>query len=106
MFCLFELVKTKQKVVAGNVHLHYNPAKDFIKFAQAAYILEKASQFVGKHTSGRNDLPLFICGDFNSMPVSSVMSLIHNENIDEPRDDQVSTWKYPEDIGDWKREYY
>ena len=43
MFCLFELVKTKQKVVAGNVHLHYNPAKDFVKFAQAAYILEKAS---------------------------------------------------------------
>ena len=40
------------------------------------------------------------------MPVSSVMSLIHNENIDEPRDDQVSTWKYPEDIEDWKKEYY
>ena len=59
-----------------------------------------------KHTSGRNDLPLFICGDFNSMPVSSVMSLIHNENIDEPRDDQASTWKYPEDIEDWKKEYY
>ena len=40
------------------------------------------------------------------MPVSSVMSLIHNENIDEPRDDQASTWKYPEDIEDWKKEYY
>ena len=32
MFALFKLNSTKQKFVAGNVHLHFNPAKDDVKF--------------------------------------------------------------------------
>ena len=61
---------------------------------------------MSKHSEGRNDLPIFICGDFNSMPVSSVMSLFHNEDIDNPREDQHSVWKYPEDLADWKKKLY
>ena len=33
MFCLFEHIKSAKKIVAGNLHLHFNPKKDFIKFA-------------------------------------------------------------------------
>jgi hypothetical protein len=32
------------------------------------------------------DLPFFIGGDFNSSPVSSVMSLLHSEDIEQVYD--------------------
>ena len=50
MFCLFEHIATQTRLVAGNLHLHFNPKKDFIKFAQASYVLEKAASFARRHT--------------------------------------------------------
>ena len=53
---------------------------------------------------------MFICGDFNSMPISSVMSVFHNEDILEQAistqgsasEDQNSEnqWAIPADQGD------
>lgn len=83
MFCLFEHIKSQRKVVAGNLHLHFNPKKDYVKFAQASYVVEKAASFTRKHSLDESvPLPLFICGDYNSLPVSSVMSLFHDEDIE------------------------
>lgn len=83
MFCLFEHIPSKIRFVAGNLHLHFNPKKDFIKFAQAAYVLEQGASFARRHTLyNQVPLPLFICGDYNSMPISSVMSLFHDEDIE------------------------
>jgi len=84
MFCLFEHLSSRKKIIAGNLHLHFNPKKDFIKFAQASYVLEKGAEFARKHnmSSASGPLPIFICGDFNSTPISSVMSLFHDEDIE------------------------
>jgi len=83
MFCLFEHLGSQKKIVAGNLHLHFNPEKDFIKFAQASYVLERGAAFVRKHSvAEESTLPIFICGDYNSTPVSSVMSLFHDEDIE------------------------
>ena len=69
--------------MAGNLHLHFNPKNDFIKFAQASYVMQRAAEFVRKHSADGQALPLFICGDYNSIPVSSVMSVFHNEDIED-----------------------
>ena len=62
-------------------------------------MLEKVSGFMKKHADAKERvLPLFIGGDFNSMPISSVLSVIHDEtNIgqEETKDDSPSQWKIP-----------
>ena len=45
MFCLFEHIRSRKRIIAGNLHLHFNPEKDFIKFAQASYVLERGANF-------------------------------------------------------------
>ena len=83
MFCLFEHLPSRKKIVAGNLHLHFNPNKDFIKFAQASYVMQKGANFARQHTLDEEAaLPIIICGDFNSKPISSVMSLFHDEDIE------------------------
>ena len=103
MFCLFEHLSSRKKVVAGNLHLHFNPEKDFIKFAQASYVMERGAAFVRKHSDAIDSaLPIFICGDYNSTPVSSVMSLFHDEDIEakQSKQSQQSRWALPrEDAG-------
>ena len=81
MFCLFEHLRSRKKIVTGNLHLHFNPQKDFIKFAQASYVVERGASFARRHTLD-DALPIVICGDYNSMPISSVMSLFHDEDIE------------------------
>ena len=49
MFCLFEHIGSRKKIIAGNLHLHFNPEKDFIKFAQASYVLERGASFARRH---------------------------------------------------------
>ena len=83
MFCLFEHLPSESKVVTGNLHLHFNPKKDYIKFAQACYVLQKGAAFMREHIDAEdgNTLPFILCGDFNSGPISSAMSVLHGENI-------------------------
>lgn len=83
LLCLFEMKEGGRQFVAGTCHLHFNPKLDFVKYAQALYLKERAVVFVNKH--GKN-LPLFIGGDYNSMPMSSVMSMLHSEDIEAPYD--------------------
>ena len=59
--------------------MHFNPHFDFVKHAQALFLMEKGASFLKKNGQ---DLPFFIGGDYNSEPVSSVMSVFHSEDID------------------------
>jgi hypothetical protein len=63
--------------------LHFNPKLDFVKFAQALHLKERAALFLNQNGK---DLPIFIAGDYNSEPVSSVMSMLHSEDIEAPYD--------------------
>ena len=101
MFCLFEHVRSRKRIIAGNLHLHFNPDKDYIKFAQASYVMEKGALFAQKHTlDDKQTLPIIICGDFNSSPVSSVMSIFHDEDIEgysnRRAEREISCWRMPE----------
>ena len=104
MFCLFELIESRKKFIAGNLHLHFNPEKDFIKFSQASYVLERASEFQRRHSlKEKEEIPFFICGDYNSSPISSVMSLFHDEDIEgysnRYEKQKLSRWNLNEAVG-------
>ena len=81
----------------GNAHLDYNPKRDFVKFAQANFIMEQMSNFLNRHQGngdGEEDgIPFILAGDFNSLPDSSVLSAFYGENIE---DEEVnSRWEVP-----------
>ncbi len=66
---------------------------------------ERAALFLNQNG---NDLPIFIAGDYNSEPVSSVMSLLHSEDIELPYDPikYPSQWQIPEGTDVGSCEYY
>ena len=96
MLLLFEHIKTGHRFVGGSIHLHFNPLKDYIKHAQSVYFIERASAFVKKH-SQQETIPFFCGGDFNSGPISSVMSVIHHESILKYENEVVhgASWTIP-----------
>jgi hypothetical protein len=51
MLLLFEHRGSGIKFIGGSVHLHFNPLLDYIKHAQAVYFLERASDFVKRHST-------------------------------------------------------
>ena len=45
--------------------------------------MERGANFARMHSLNASEtLPIFICGDYNSAPISSVMSLFHDEDIE------------------------
>ena len=70
-------------------------------------MLEKSAAFLRKHSNlntlnGHEQvLPFFLGGDFNSTPISSVMSVLHNEEINHQdkllEGMNAPTWQIPDD---------
>jgi len=62
--------------------------------------MERGANFARQHTLDEEAaLPIVICGDFNSKPISSVMSLFHDEDIEgfanRHKADMHSQWLIP-----------
>jgi endonuclease/exonuclease/phosphatase family metal-dependent hydrolase len=82
--------------VAANCHLYFDAKVDYIRHAQMVYLLERLALFIEsaslKH--GLKHKPaVILCGDFNSGPVSSVMSVLHDEPLElapQPSDSAAS----------------
>ena len=64
---------------------------------------DRNGSFSDKFQTVNQSLPLILCGDFNSLPVSSVLSAFHCENIEDPA---TSSWTIPTDIEEAKQERY
>ena len=115
MLCLLKHTHTQKKIVVGNAHLQWNPELDYIKFAQAYYLVDKTAEYVRMHENKggsfvddspskvEQSISLLLCGDYNSLPVSSGLSAFHCENIE---DSVNSTWTIPTDIAEAKQERY
>ena len=67
-------------MLVANCHLHFNDKLDFVKYAQIVYLLEELNKFIPKVTDQKPCV--ILCGDFNSSPDSSVMRVLHGEEID------------------------
>jgi mRNA deadenylase 3'-5' endonuclease subunit Ccr4 len=104
LFCLFRHGRSGKYLVVGNTHFFHDPAYDFVKHAQAIYLLKVASGFVRESLKRiclsddeiidreKNGIAFILAGDFNSLPISSVMSVFHNEDI---TSDNPSMWRVP-----------
>lgn len=57
------------------------------------YLLKKLSEFI--HLGRHDQVPIVVCGDFNSLPDSSVFSLIYNEK------DFTHNKYYNDDVAKW-----
>jgi mRNA deadenylase 3'-5' endonuclease subunit Ccr4 len=112
VFVLLKHIPSGKYLIVGNTHLFHNPAFDFVKHAQAVYLLMQATAFHNDALQqlaliddafARRDcktLPFVLAGDFNSQPVSSVMSAIHGEELDS------SSWEEDYMSDPLKREFY
>lgn len=84
LIILFEDLKTEKRFYVGNLHIVNKPTLSDVKLLMIYLILDKLNKLSKNHS-----IPLILCGDFNSMPSSSVYSGIttgknfntHEENI-------------------------
>lgn len=104
VLCLMEEKETGTRVVVSNVHIHWDPAYSDVKLIQAALLVDEveksANMFAkypppppksgpdsGKHSrppphyTDGTKIPVIICGDFNSMPDSSVYEFFTTGNL-------------------------
>jgi endonuclease/exonuclease/phosphatase family metal-dependent hydrolase len=59
-------------------HLYWDPKYDYVKYAQTAYLLKRLSRFKREHESTLIDPAVIVCGDFNSDPSASSISLFYD----------------------------
>ena len=65
------------ELVVVNLHLHWNPEHDVVKYSQLAYVLEKTRAFRDKVGESVKTKPrVVVCGDFNSRPESPLLQMI------------------------------
>ena len=67
------------KIIVANSHLHWNPKFDFVKYAQAFWLQKSVADFV--ETRNLDDVPIIICGDFNSKPGDSAIYAMYNQPV-------------------------
>lgn len=60
--------------VVATAHLFWNPAQELVKAAQAVALKRAAAEFAAAHAPA--GAPLFVVGDFNSMPGSWTCSVL------------------------------
>lgn len=106
VFCLFRHLPSMKYLVVANTHLFHNPYFDFVKHAQAAYLLLHLAKYVRESISQlelidtdfaeqhNTTLPLVFAGDFNSKPCSSAMSVLHGEDMNSKQ------WHFPPELAD------
>lgn len=75
------LLKTKTTSPAtnfyvANVHLYWDPTKEFVKLLQMKYFLERIKQFRFCSPYSTLQTPLILAGDFNALPRSPVFELL------------------------------
>ena len=66
MLCLFQHKASNKTIVVGNTHFEHNPLFDHVKFAQAAYYIERIAKYIRQNKNAEETLPFISGGDFNS----------------------------------------
>ena len=72
---MFEHKATSKKVVVATAHFFWNPEYEYVKFGQACMLIDIVTQFY----LDQPEVPILICGDFNSLPDSNVIRLFQGE---------------------------
>lgn len=69
--------ESRQELIIGNVHVHWDPSYCDVKLVQAILLLEELEKIAHRHPKAA----LILCGDFNSLPDSGVVSLLESGAI-------------------------
>lgn len=101
--CLLENATTGSRLVVANVHMEWSPTFRDVKLVQAAMLMEEvekiSDQFArfppklldsgerGPAYSDATKIPLVVCGDFNSVPVSGVYEFLANGTVPKDHED-------------------
>lgn len=73
---------TKQ-FISSTAHIYWNPRKPEVKSFQTRYLVSRIDNFIS--VGGLSaDIPVFIAGDFNSVPFSEPYQLLINGFVKEP----------------------
>ena len=78
--------------MVGNAHFEHSPLFDHIKFAQACFYMEKIAKYIRDNKTTTESLPFISGGDFNSLPISSVLSAFYDESIECSQADREDNW--------------
>jgi len=78
---LLENKDTRQKLLIANAHLHWDPSYRDVKLLQTKMLVEEISRFAPRN------VPVLICGDFNSMPSSGVYTFLSSGSVPEDHED-------------------
>jgi CCR4-NOT transcription complex subunit 6 len=77
---LSETLRSKlDYLLVVNLHLHWDPSKEIIKFIQIYHILEKIRETYKDYKRKGKKIAVLLAGDFNSLPQSKVLKLIENK---------------------------
>lgn len=70
LICLFKHKESNKNLIIVNTHLFWNPEYEYVKYGQISKVLKYLEkQYL--------DEPIFLCGDFNSVPWSNVLRYIY-----------------------------
>jgi CCR4-NOT transcription complex subunit 6 len=69
--------ESRQELIVGNVHVHWDPTFCDVKLVQSILLIEELEKLCNKHPKAS----LLLCGDFNSLPDSGVYNLLESGSI-------------------------
>ena len=81
--CRLTHVESKQSIIVGNVHIHWDPAHKDVKLVQTIMLVEEIERLLSKHPQSA----LVLCGDFNSLTGSGVGEFLENGAISAGHED-------------------
>ena len=72
-----------QKLVVCNAHMHWDPEFSDVKIVQAFLLTTELDRIVKQASPGHQakDVPLIMCGDYNSLPGSGVAEFIRSGRV-------------------------
>lgn len=69
--------ESRQELIIGNVHVHWDPSFCDVKLVQAIMLAEELEKISLRHPKAG----LILCGDFNSLPTSGVHGFLEKGHI-------------------------
>jgi len=81
---ILSIKKSSERLCITNTHIHANPKNSDVKLWQVYYLLKDLEKFV-------HDIPVVLCGDFNSLSGSAPHSLLTKGYVD-PLHEEISDY--------------
>lgn len=69
--------ESRQELLVGNVHVHWDPSFCDVKLVQSVLLMEELEKLSNRHPKAG----VILCGDFNSLPDSGVYNLLEQGTI-------------------------